>query len=131
MGVPRLENCRVCGEVFISSGGIRLCEKCRARLEAIHLRARRLLRKGHAEGAMTSLALAEALGEDPVFIRILVEEGLLEREEGGACPEASNRARLAAEFASELRRLGAGEDGRASRAEGMFFNRRRQQQSED
>jgi len=131
MSFPSLDNCRICGELYIGSGTLRLCEKCRRKLDEIHARARRKLREGKAHGHLSSLDLAETLGEDPRFIQILVEEGLLERREGDSSAENLNRARLAAEFSEELRRLkGLGEKNPVS-GEGMFFNRRRQREKED
>lgn len=131
MNFPKLDNCRICGEVFIGSGSPRLCEKCRRKLEEIHARARRKLRETRMQGHLSSLDLAEALGEDPVFIQILVEEGLLQRGERDPFPDGLERARLAAEFHEELRRLkGMGEKSQDS-GEGMFFNRRRQKKIED
>jgi hypothetical protein len=131
MSVPRLENCRICGEPFVVTGRLRLCETCRRKLDEVHSRARRKLREDKAKDSLTSLELAEALGEDPIFIQILVEEGLLERREGDPVPDSLNRARLAAEFGEELRRMeGQGRQSRVS-GEGMFYSQRRQQDRED
>jgi len=131
MSVPRLENCRVCGDVFIASGRLLLCEKCRLKLDEVHAKARRKLREGKADVPLSSLELAEALGVDPLFIQILVEEGLLERREGDPSLDRSGRSRLAAEFSSELRRLNGQDEKGQTPAEGMFFNRRRRQEKED
>ena len=98
-----LRNCRVCGKLYMHISGPQLCQNCREELEDIYFRARDEIRNAPPGKGFDKLEISEKLGVDPVYIQIMVEEGLFDQEIDS--DERISRAELAEQFATELDKM--------------------------
>lgn len=119
-----IRNCRVCGRVYMHINGPQLCENCRETLDDIYFRARDEIRNAPKGEKFDNLKLSERLDVDPVFIQILVEEGLFDKEEAWQDDPVS-RKNLADQFAKELEKMKDRGSSEQSASRGMFINERR------
>lgn len=119
-----LRNCRICGNVYMHINGPQLCQNCRDVLDNIYFRARDEIRDASAGEKFDSLKLAEKLNVDPLYIQILVEEGLFDKEEIGI-ENASSRKNLADQFAQELMKMQGKNLSEKTSPGKMFIDERR------
>lgn len=117
-----INNCRICGKVFLHITGPLLCETCKEELERIYFLARDEVRKKSPGETIDSLNLSDRLDVDPVYIQIIIEEGLLEQE-GYSSGNPDSRRSLAREFESELKDMSKRKDT-SRNSGGMFLNER-------
>lgn len=125
MNAQKLENCKICGKVFLYHGGIVVCDKCKQDLDDIYARAREILRNKKTTEEFDSIALAEEIGVDPIYIHILVEGGYFERDGFELDDSTSARRSLAREFEAELNKKKPGAPEKKSSSRGMFLDERR------
>jgi uncharacterized Zn finger protein (UPF0148 family) len=125
MNAQKLENCKICGKVFLYHGGIVVCDTCKQDLDDIYARAREILRNKKPTEDFDSIALAEEIGVDPIYIHILVEGGYFERDGFELDDSTSARRNLAREFEAELNRKKRGDSGKKPSSRGMFLDERR------
>jgi len=102
---PVLENCRICGKAFSYTKGPKVCEACREELERIFFKARNVLLNSPESEQLDVVSLAEKLGVEPIYVYILAEEGLLEREAQWPRKGGEERERLLREFNEEIKKL--------------------------
>jgi hypothetical protein len=121
----KLENCKICGKVFLYHGGIVVCDACKKDLDDIYTRAREILRNKKTTEEFDSIALAEKIGVDPIYIHILVEGGYFERDGFELDNSSSTRKNLARQFEAELKKKKTGALGKKPSSGGMFFEERR------
>jgi len=117
-----INNCRICGKVFLHITGPLLCETCREELERIYFLARDEVRKSSPGETIDSFNLSDRLNVDPIYIQIIIEEGLLEQE-GYSFGNPDSRRSLAREFESELKDMSRRKDT-SRNSGGMFLNER-------
>lgn len=121
-----LRNCRVCGKLYMHISGPQLCQSCREELEDIYFRAREEIRNAPPGKGFDKLEISEKLGVDPVYIQIMVEEGLFDQEIDSG--ERISRAELADQFAAELdkmRKHGSSRSGSAMHVDKRYGRRNR------
>ncbi|MFP4481833.1 MAG: hypothetical protein ACLFN0_03455 [Thermovirgaceae bacterium] len=125
MHVRKLENCKICGKVFLYHGGIVVCDKCKRDLDDIYAKAREILRNKKTTEEFDSIALAEEIGVDPIYIHILVEGGYFERDGFELDNSASARRNLAREIEAELNKKKPKTSENKPSSRGMFLDERR------
>ncbi len=124
MNAQKLENCKICGKVFLYHGGIVVCDTCKQDLDDIYVRAREVLRNKKATEEFDSIALAGEIDVDPIYIHILVEGGYFERDGFELDGSTSARKNLAREFEAELKKKKSGSSGEKPSSRGMFLEER-------
>jgi hypothetical protein len=117
-----LKNCRACGKVFMHLGGPVLCEDCTKELDEIYFDARDEIRRLPAGEDIDNIELAQKLDVDPVFIQIMMEEGLFEQD---LASSKNAREALAEEFSAELKKLSRQRETGKSYKGSMFIDERR------
>ena len=134
--LPVLENCRICGKTFSYIGGPKVCEACRKELDRIYFEARNVLLNSSKDEQLDAISLAERVGVDPIYIYILAEEGLFEREApwlGKGKEAEGERERLLKEFTREiesLKKSSAKDVNNDANSSGMFVVSRKKRKGE-
>jgi len=124
MNAKKLENCKICGKVFLYRGGIVVCDTCKEDLDDIYVRAREVLRNKKTTEEFDSIALAGEIDVDPIYIHILVEGGYFERDGFELDGSTSARKNLARQFEAELKKKKPRSSGEKPASRGMFLEER-------
>ena len=83
--------CNVCGKIFGTSSGS-VCPACRKLLDIVYEKARAYLRD-HPKANMNARELASEIGEDELFLEILMMEGRFEDKSDGTEESEADKKR--------------------------------------
>ena len=102
-----LSKCRLCGKVFLTENGAGLrglCRECTLRLEDLYDRSgiHDYLRKYGADGNFDPYEVARILGLNPRDVKLLFDEGYLDRDIQVYSRGTSQHQKLAEEFERAL-----------------------------